>query len=284
MSRTPGVVLALLLVLAVESSCLLIPWARKRILWERNPIERGESLARANGCFACHGAGGHGGVHNPDSDDQDVPTLDGGEMAHYVKNEQELFEYVKYGVPERLRKDASHQASVRKAAIHMPAYEGVLRDADISDIVSFILANNVVPSPPKSLAREYAGQNLVFEKGCVGCHGPLGGGGAPNPGSFKGYVPGWRGSDYEELVADDAELKEWIDTGESRRIKALPLGATFLKRQIIKMPAFEKHMTAEERQQVVAYLKWLHAQPTEWRPGIHFPGATPTTETQGGME
>ena len=52
----------------------------------------------------------------------------------------------------------------------------------------------------------------------------LGAGGVPNPGSFKGYVPGFWGADFDELVRDDAELREWIETGRVRRIAEHPVG------------------------------------------------------------
>jgi mono/diheme cytochrome c family protein len=44
------------------------------------------------------------------------------------------------------------------------------------------------------------GADIAIEHDCFSCHGPLGAGGVPNPGAFKGYIPGFWGADFDELV------------------------------------------------------------------------------------
>ncbi|HXE72731.1 MAG TPA: c-type cytochrome [Candidatus Nitrosotenuis sp.] len=224
-------------------------------------------LAESKGCFACHGPGGKGGVSNPGSEDLEVPSLDGGSLLHYVRSAQEIEEYVRYGHPLRLKDDRQYQDEIRRAALRMPAYGDRLSDEEIRDLVAFILAANVLPRPPESLVEELAGMQLVYDKGCTGCHGPSGAGGLSNPGSFKGYIPGWRGTDYDELVRDSAELEEWIDRGEIARLRNNPLAAWFLDRQVIKMPAYRDHLSAGEKAQMVAYIRWLRKQAPVWRQG-----------------
>src|SRR5262249_55617973 len=69
------------------------------------------------------------------------------------------------------------------------------------------------------------------------CHGEMGAGGVSNPGSFKGYIPGFWGDDYSDLVRSDQELHEWIDDGAIPRITEHPIGGWFFRRQAGKMPA-----------------------------------------------
>ena len=91
-------------------------------------------------------------------------------------------------------------------------------------------------------------------------HGPGGRGATRNPGSLKGYIPPWDGSDFAELVEDDAELREWILVGRPQGLQANPLARFFLDRQAIRMPAFRGLITDEELPALEAYIGWLRRQ------------------------
>jgi mono/diheme cytochrome c family protein len=103
----------------------------------------------------------------------------------------------------------------------------------------------------------------VLAARALGCHGDLGQGGARNPGSLKGYVPGFFGRDYDLLTRDgDPEvLREWIRDGEPgffhRGVSPLRLGPWFTARQQVKMPGYARTLRREEVEMLVAYLGLL---------------------------
>ena len=85
-----------------------------------------------------------------------------------------------------------------------------------------------------------------------------------NPGSFKGYIPGFWGSDFDELVLDGDELHRWVGEGKIARIAEHPIGKWFFRRQAIKMPAYGRFLGDADIDALVAYVRWLHA--AAWRP------------------
>ena len=91
----------------------------------------------------------------------------------------------------------------------------------------------------------------------------LGAGGMANPGSFKGYVPSFWGRDFDDLVRDDAELRQWLRDGKIARIADHPVGGWFFRRQALKMPAYGSRLTDEEIDALVAYVRWIRNGP--WR-------------------
>src|SRR5438552_2347217 len=110
------------------------------------------------------------------------------------------------------------------------------------------------------------GQRLAAELGCFACHGPLGAGGVRNPGSFKGYVPGFWGPDFDDLVRSEDELRSWIARGELARVAEHPIGGRFFKRQAIRMPAFQRFVPEMDVDALAAYVRWIRAG--TWRPLI----------------
>src|SRR5262249_23750892 len=108
------------------------------------------------------------------------------------------------------------------------------------------------------------GAEVANDLSCFACHGPLGSGGMPNPRSFKGYVPAFWGTDFDDLVHDNGELRTWITDGEIARIAHHPIGGWFFRRQVVKMPAYKDRVPAEDIDALVAYVKWIRAG--AWRP------------------
>jgi mono/diheme cytochrome c family protein len=218
-------------------------------------VERGRRIAERLGCFACHGPGGEGGVPNPGSEEEEVPAWSGGMVMMYALNEAEIREWILDGAPRRLREQEAHEEEHERALLRMPAYRGRLSEEELNDLVAYFKAVSWFETPPSELAAR--GREVAFEKGCFGCHGPSGMGRLPNPGSFKGYIPGWDGPDFRELVRDERELEEWILEGISRRFRSNPAAQFFLKRQAIKMPAYRGHLTDEELEALKAYIRWV---------------------------
>ena len=258
-------VTAVVLVALVESAWLAYPTARARLLsLEDTPAARGYRLAAGLGCFACHGPGGSGGTHNPGSEEGEVPAFGEQTQMMYVKSADELREYILDAAPRRKREDPDYQKRVEGSALRMPAYRAFLTASEVEDLVAYLRATSGLIRPDAALAAR--GAELATELSCFSCHGPLGAGGVSNPGSFKGYIPGFWGDDFDELVRDDAELRLWIAEGRISRIADHPIGRIFFRRQAIKMPAFghgQGHSDADI-DALIAYLRWIRAG--GWRP------------------
>jgi mono/diheme cytochrome c family protein len=217
---------------------------------------RGEEVAREFGCFACHGGTGISGISNPGSVSGDVPSWVAGKIAMYVIEEQDFQEWILYGVP---RSHSSSADYVKPASlIPMPAYEKVLSGNELEDLVEYLQA---VSGWAASIPNEvYEGRKIGLRLGCFGCHGPSGMGGVWNPGSLKNSIPPWTGEDFEELVRDTQELREWILDGRIKRLWKKPLARYFLERQIIQMPAYREYLSDEELEKLVTYVRWLRKE------------------------
>jgi len=256
-------VVALAVLGAVETAWLLYPYVRKRVLsLEETPVARGHRLAAELACFTCHGPDGGGGTKNPGSEEQAVPAFTEQTQMMYVKTTDDLREFILDGAPRRKREDPDYQAEVEAAALRMPAYRGFVTAAQVEDLVAYLRAASDQVLPEEPLAGR--GAELARELHCFTCHGPLGGGGIKNPGSFKGYIPSFWGADFDELVHDDEELRLWITKGEIPRIANHPIGSRFLKRQRVKMPAYERFVPDDDVRALMAYVRWIRAG--TWQP------------------
>jgi hypothetical protein len=92
--------------------------------------------------------------------------------------------------------------------------------------------------------------------GCFSCHGAGASGGLPNPGSLTGFVPGWYGDDFKDLVRGRQEFDSWIRDGGIPRLAKNPLAARFIRRQRIQMPRY-RNLDPEPLDQLWAYAGWL---------------------------
>lgn len=239
------------------------PAVRARALApEQTPAERGHRLALELGCFACHGPGGIGGTANPGSQEGEVPAFVEQTQMMYVKTTDDLREYVLDGAPKRRRDDPDYVQRMEAAGLRMPAYRPFVTTAQVDDLVAYLRATSGQILPDDQRAAR--GAELAVELDCAACHGPMGAGGVPNPGSFKGYVPGFWGEDYDELVQSDEELRQWIADGEIPRIAEHPIGGVFFRRQATKMPAYGRFVPAEDVAALAAWVRWIRAG--SWRP------------------
>lgn len=89
------------------------------------------------------------------------------------------------------------------------------------------------------------GERLARQYACFQCHGELGQGGSRNPGSLKGYIPGYFGADFDALTrrGHAESISAWIRLGvDPALIESGPAGhlaRIFLDRQSVSMPRFE---------------------------------------------
>jgi len=146
----------------------------------------------------------------------------------------------------------------------MPSYRRFVTARQVDDLVAFLRAASGQLLPDE--ARAARGGEIAGDLGCFACHGPLGAGGVGNPGSLKGYVPGFWGADFDDLVHGDDELHTWIAKGALARVTEHPIGGRFFKRQAIKMPAYEHFVPEADVDALAAYVRWIRAG--SWRPLI----------------
>ena len=143
----------------------------------------------------------------------------------------------------------------------MPAYNDLIAESDLQALLVFLQVNQLI-----NIRSTSAGQSLARKYGCFDCHGPLGLGGVVNPRSFKGYISGWFGADFDELTnSGNREIvAEWIRDGTSASITAKSFGRGIVARysgenQAIKMPAFDRRMPVEELNLLVDYVLLLRS-------------------------
>lgn len=248
--------LRLLFVLLVAAGIGAILLARVTVLRPAlTPIERGRRLAEAQACFACHGPEGTRGTRNPGRLDETVPSYRA--LMMYAKSEAEVREWIRDGVTAARARSETWRAQRDAGALRMPAYGERLSKREIEDLVSFVLAVSGEAAPEESLA--LAGLDRAIDLGCVGCHGEGGRFARPNPGSLKGYVPPWDGSDFPDLVRDRAEFAEWVERGISRRFEANPAARSFLNRAVLRMPAYRAHLKPGDIDALWAYVQSLRS-------------------------
>jgi mono/diheme cytochrome c family protein len=182
-----------------------------------------------------------------------IPGWDSATTTMYAETEQEIREWILYGAP---RRHASAKQRVESDyLVPMPAYEEYLSREDLDDLVAYFQAVSFwSPDIPEAA---FEGRKLAAQIGCFGCHGPSGMGGVRNPGSFKGHIPPWDGKEFDELVRDERELREWIMDGRPRRLADNPVARYFLERQETPMPAYREHLSDVELNNLVAYIRWL---------------------------
>lgn len=238
-------------------ACALVAWA---IVARPNlpAAERGRRIAERWGCFTCHGAGGIHGVANHGRVDKTVPGFEGDVMM-YAKNDADIHEWIRDGVPKRRAESHTWQDQRDKGALRMPRFGRVLSESQIDDLVAFVNASAGNPEPEDSLA--LAGLDVGKSLACFGCHGPGGRLAVRNPGSLKGYVPSWDGRDFPELVHGRSEFHEWVDSGVSRRFRGNPAAMVLLKRAALHMPAYHAHLAEGDEDALWAYVQWLRATP-----------------------
>ncbi len=174
------------------------------------------------------------------------------EVRDYVR------QYIRDGIAERLARKEGYRAEVARALIPMPAYRDVLSEAEIEAVVEYVIAVAGLLGPDETAHADAArGRRIARDRGCFACHGPDGAGGVPNPGSFKGYIPGWRGPDFDDLVRDDDELRRWILEGGVPRLTEDPRAQRFIERQRAQMPPYRRVLEPGELEALVAYIRWL---------------------------
>ncbi len=204
--------------------------------WELNPVLRGRLLAERQGCMSCHRPYRAVEIPNPGSRWGSVPRFAAGNAMMYVESRAEIEEFIRLGAPRSWLDDARVVERLGRQRLRMPAYGSTLGDDQIADLVAFACAvEGVDLAGGEAVA---AGRQLARDHGCLSCHGVEGAGGLPNPGSLGGFVPGFAGRNFTDLVRDEQEFREWVLDGSSSRLAANPVVGFFWRRQKLSMPAY----------------------------------------------
>ncbi len=101
-------------------------------------LKEGRELVLNNGCFACHGPMGAGGIKNPGSFKGYIPSFIGNDFNELVKNDKELVEWIKTGKIKRFERNPLARFFTHRQAIKMPAYEKVLSNEEIKLAAAYL--------------------------------------------------------------------------------------------------------------------------------------------------
>jgi cytochrome c553 len=235
----PALVATLILALAAMP---LTRWGLSRR--ESNEILRGRHLAESQGCVTCHWPWAQREIPNPGSRWGSVPHLAHGNARMYAEDRAAIEEFIRHGAPRAWLEDPTIVERLDSQHLRMPAYGDQLSAHQIADLVAFISAVERVELPGSETAAK--GRKMAWKYGCLVCHGVEGSGGLANPGSFGGFVPGFLGGNFADMVRDEQEFREWVVDGNISRLESNLLIRFFLRRQRISMPAYGEMVSDEE--------------------------------------
>jgi cbb3-type cytochrome c oxidase subunit III len=96
------------------------------------PRDQGSEVAGAalyvrDGCINCHGPNGLGGVPNPLSEDKTIPPLTGADFRSEFNTDQKITDVIRSG-----------SVIGRAPIVSMPHWGGILSDADLQGLVTYI--------------------------------------------------------------------------------------------------------------------------------------------------
>src|SRR5512134_373066 len=101
----------------------------------------------------------------------------------------------------------------------------------------------------------HRGFQVAERSGCFACHGPGGYRGMANPGHGLEDVPPWSGGLITMYADNEAEIREWIEDGMPKRLRADPEQVKLRKGAAIAMPAFRGSVAENDLRALVAYVK-----------------------------
>ena len=227
--------------------------------WEDNPVLRGRQLADEVGCHSCHLPFASVEIPNAGSRWGSVPRFQAGNASMYVESRAEIEEYIRFGAPRAWLDDEKSRARLEEQPVRMPAYGERFSDRQIRDLVAYAAAVEGVELPGDEAASQ--GRRIARKHGCLSCHGVEGAGGLPNPGSLGGFIPGFLGRNFEDLVEDEDEFREWILEGTSQRLERKAWVRFFWNRQDISMPAYRDQLSDEEVSHLWSWVEAIRSAP-----------------------
>jgi mono/diheme cytochrome c family protein len=101
----------------------------------------------------------------------------------------------------------------------------------------------------------HRGWAVAESHGCFTCHGAGGHRGMTNPGYGLEDIPPWSGGLITMYADNETEIREWIQDGVTKRVRADPEQMKLREGAAIKMPSFRQVLSEGELAAVVAYVK-----------------------------
>ena len=98
----------------------------------------GRDRAHALGCAGCHGFGGRLAQRNPGSFKGYIPSWDGEDFPELVQDQVEFGQWVKHGVSVKFRSNPAAAFFLKRARLHMPAYEKHLVEGDLDALWAYV--------------------------------------------------------------------------------------------------------------------------------------------------
>ena len=232
--RWPWFLIAFFVLLGV-----IAPFGLRGLMWrwEQNPILRGRQVALEAGCPTCHFPYRGEEIPNPGSRWKVVPRFEAGNAMMYVKSKREIEEFIRFGAPKTWLEDEQVRGRLADQHIRMPSYEEHLSEAQIEVLTLWVSVVEGIDVAGDEAATK--GRQLARKLGCISCHGLEGAGGLPNPRSLGGFIPGFLGDNFLDLVEDRAEFNEWVETGSLARLERNPFARLAWSRQALSMPAYD---------------------------------------------
>lgn len=123
-------------------------------------IAAGKQIAAQEGCFACHGPEGKGGVENPGSKDKVVPAWDGEDLAaNNVFYPIILKQEIEHAVMRTMYDDPTDIGNQEYAPFKMQPWIGRLTSEQIKEIMVYIYSIN--PSLQEAMKQVLAGDETL---------------------------------------------------------------------------------------------------------------------------
>jgi cytochrome c oxidase subunit II len=213
----------------------------------KSPLEKGQEIYAQQACKTCHSLDGS--------------RLVGPSFLNLYGREAKFASGEAYKADENYIKESilypNKNIVEGYPAQVMPAFENILKDEDISNLIAFIKAqkgeaNKVEATKPVASTKDMTplerGKVIYETKLCIGCHS-LDGSAMVGP-SWKGLY-GKKGKfvDGKEYTADDAYLKESILQPQKTVVEGYP--------QPSPMPAYEGQLSDQDLSDVIEYIKSL---------------------------
>jgi mono/diheme cytochrome c family protein len=198
-------------------------------------VKDGAQLYVGYGCIRCHAPDGVGGVPNRlnAGGDSTIPPLNNAyrDSSEQFRNAVQITQVMNDG----------SIISKKPGVVNMPAWKGVINNAQASAIAAYILAGfphtgaSYDPDPAKA-------PDIYTAYACIGCHGQVGQEGAPNPLTADKSVPGLRNP------SDDVPLSEFRSTLLQGSI---PAPGT---KGVIFMPAWGQILSQDQMNAILPYV------------------------------
>ncbi len=199
-------------------------------------VVKGAKLYVDYACVQCHGLGGRGRGSLQASE----PSLTSDEFKRtFPKGDARYDEALVNVIRNGAIIDEGRAAS-------MPAWNGVLSDDDMRNIVAYIRAG--LPVVDSTIPRAGTGEEVYIAFACVKCHGELGKGGVRN---VAASTP-----DLQTISAlGGPDFKKKFDSSE--KIRAVVLNGRLVdggRPGVVYMPAWGKIGTADQIEKVMQYI------------------------------